>query len=77
MGKGLNRERRREKQRRETAPPTAVFVDEVVNETPPSTLRLVRFENEHVSVKPLATGRSGTVVDTVQQPERSGGSGGT
>jgi hypothetical protein len=80
MSKGMNRERRREKQRRETAPQMSVFVDDVAkenkNETPLATLRLVRFEDGDVSVKQAAAGRPGTVVDTVQQPERSNGSGG-
>jgi hypothetical protein len=67
MGNGLNRERRREKQR----------VDEVLNETPPTALRVVRFENRNISPKPIAAGRSGTAVNTVQQPERSNGGGGT
>jgi hypothetical protein len=67
MGNGLNRERRREKQR----------VDEVLNETPLATLRVVRFENRDVPPKPLAAGRSSAVINPVQQPERSNGSGGT
>src|ERR1035441_1827281 len=83
MGKGLNRERRRQKQQRDQAPFSAVFVDEHAlekapkHEATPATLRLVRPADEHIPLEPVATGRPGEAIGTVREPKRGNGFGGT
>src|ERR1017187_7497561 len=83
MGKGLNRERRRQKQQRDQAPFAAVFMDDRAlekapkNEATPATLRLVRPAVEHVSLEPITAGRPSEAIDTVRERKRSNGFGGT
>src|ERR1017187_6453521 len=83
MGKGLNRERRRQKQQRDQAPFAAVFMDDRAlekapkNEATPATLRLVRPADEHVSLEPVATGRPSEAIGPVREPKRGNGFGGT
>jgi hypothetical protein len=83
MGKGLNRERRRQKQQRDQAPFSAVFMDDRAlekapkHEATPATLRLVRPADEHIPIEPVATRRPGEVIGPVREPKRGNDFGGT